>query len=176
MQVRRVVTGHDAGGQPVFISDDNTPRAADFADIPGYGFAQLWSTEYPSTTTATDDPTAARGSLIPGTGGTSMLMVSLPPDSVMAQPRNPERAFAQMAEELPGLLECFDPERPGMHKTPTVDYGVLLEGELWLELEGGESRVLHPGDVVIQNGTSHAWRNRSDQPAKAVFFMQGAIV
>lgn len=174
MQVRRVVTGHDAEGKPVFLSDDNTPRAADFPDIPGYGFAQLWSTEYPNNPAATDDPTLARGTLIPGGGGSSLLMVSFPPDSVMAAPKNPERAFAQMAEELPGLLECFDPEQPGMHKTPTVDYGVLLDGELWLELEGGESRQILPGDVVIQNGTSHAWRNRSDRVAKAAFFMIGA--
>ncbi|TBW48312.1 cupin domain-containing protein [Marinobacter halodurans] len=174
MQVRRIVTGHDAEGKPVFVSDDTAPRAADFADIPGYGFAQVWCNAPNAGTADTEDLTQVRTSLIPAAGGCSMLMVSLPPDSVMASPLNPERAFAQMAEQLPGLIECFDPEQPGMHQTPTIDYGVLLEGELWLELDGGEARVLKPGDVVIQNGTRHAWRNKSDRVAKAVFFMIGA--
>ncbi|MNE76542.1 hypothetical protein D3C80_1727840 [compost metagenome] len=60
-----------------------------------------------------------------------------------------------------------------MHKTPTIDYGVLLEGELWLELDNGEQRLIRPGDVVIQNGTRHAWRNKSPHLAKAIFFMVG---
>ncbi|MCY1310380.1 hypothetical protein D9M70_605620 [compost metagenome] len=92
----------------------------------------------------------------------------------MTSPLDPQRAFAQLAEALPGLFDCFEAENPGMHRTPTIDYGVLLEGELWLELDNGEERLVHPGDVVIQNGTRHAWRNKSSNPAKAIFFMIGA--
>ncbi|MCY1374040.1 hypothetical protein D9M69_613520 [compost metagenome] len=92
----------------------------------------------------------------------------------MASPLDPQRAFAQMASALPGLFECFEAECSGMHRTPTIDYGVLLEGELWLELDNGEQKLVRPGDVVIQHGTRHAWRNKSQHPAKAVFFMTGA--
>lgn len=119
------------------------------------------------------DGNPASGSLVPGPGGHSLLLVSFPPDAVMAAPINPQRALAEMSEALPGLLGCFEPEHPGMHRTPTLDYGILLEGELWLELDEGEERLLRAGDVIIQQGTRHAWRNRSQQIAKAAFFMVG---
>lgn len=175
MQIRRIVTGHDASGRAVFVADGAAPRASDFLDIPGHGIAQLWATSAPPQVSATpQDLTQLHGSLIPGVGGTSLLAVSFPPDSVMAAPLDPQRAFEQMAAALPGLFECFEADQPGMHRTPTIDYGVLLEGELWLELDDGEQRLVRAGDVVIQNGTRHAWRNKSAQPAKAIFFMLGA--
>ena len=101
-------------------------------------------------------------------------MISLPPDSVMAAPLDPQRAFGEMAEALPGLIECFEPEAPGMHRTPTIDYLVILEGELWLELDDGQERLVRSGDVVIQNGTRHAWRNKSNKPATMLFVLVGA--
>tara|TARA_R110000764_G_scaffold90881_1_gene173365 strand:+ start:18635 stop:19171 length:537 start_codon:yes stop_codon:yes gene_type:complete len=172
MLIRRVVTGHDAEGQSVFIDDNLAPRADEFQDIPGHGYAQVWSA--PSTATISKrDLTLQRGSLIPAPGGASVLAISFPPDSVMASPINPERAFAEMAEHLPGLIDCFETDNPGMHSTPTVDYGVLLTGELWLELDNGAERKISPGDVVIQNGTRHAWRNKTDQPARMIFVMLG---
>lgn len=171
MQVRRIVTGHDEHGHAVFKIDDVAPRSKNFQDMPGYGIAQLWAT---ATDGGSDsDLTAANTSLIPGPGGTSLLMVSLPPDTVMAAPIQPERALAEMLEFLPGLIETFEKEDPAMHCTPTLDYGVLLEGELWLELDNGEQRLLQVGDVIIQQGTRHAWRNRSSRPARALFFMLG---
>ena len=172
MQVRRVVTGHDEHGRSVFLSDADAPRAKNFQDLPGYGIAQLWATQPGNERDA--DLTTAGGSLIPGPGGTSLLMVSLPPDTVMAAPRNPERALAEMRESMPGLIDVFEAEDPAMHRSPTLDYGILLEGELWLELDNGEQRLLRAGDVIIQQGTRHAWRNHSEKPAKALFFMVGA--
>lgn len=175
MQIRRIVTGHDTSGRAVFVADGAAPRASDFVDLPGHGVAQLWATSAPPQVLATpQDLTQLHGSLIPGVGGTSLLAVSFPPDSVMAAPLDPQHAFEQMAAALPGLFECFEADHPGMHRTPTIDYGVLLEGELWLELDDGEQRLVRAGDVVIQNGTRHAWRNKSAQPAKALFFMLGA--
>jgi predicted SnoaL-like aldol condensation-catalyzing enzyme len=61
--------------------------------------------------------------------------------------------------------ETFDPERPGFHTTQTIDYQIVLSGELWLGLETGEETLVKQGDVVIQNGTSHAWTNRTREPA-----------
>ena len=57
-----------------------------------------------------------------------------------------------------------------MHRTETVDYGILISGEIWLVVDGGETR-LEPGDICIQRGTSHAWSNRSDKPARLVFVL-----
>lgn len=169
MQIRRVVTGHDEQGKSVFVSDASAARAKDFSDIPGYGFSQVWSRDSASDA----DQSTLGGSLLPGVGGSSLLMISLPPDSVMAAPLNPQRALGEMVEALPGLIECFEPEAPGMHRTPTLDYVVILEGELWLELDNGEQRLVRSGDVVIQQGTRHAWRNKSERPARAAVFMQG---
>ncbi|MFZ5957798.1 cupin domain-containing protein [Pseudomonas knackmussii] len=161
------MTGHDESGRSVFLADGPAPRQKDFQDLPGHGVAQVWCSG------AGDDPTLLKGSLVPGPGSTSLLLVSFPPDAVMAAPKDPQRAHSEMAEALPGLFECFEVENPGMHRTPTIDYGVLLEGELWLELDDGQEKLVRAGDVIIQNATRHAWRNRSQQVAKAVFFMQG---
>lgn len=92
----------------------------------------------------------------------------------MQNPSDPASAFGQLAAALPGLAESFEPDAPGMHTTPTIDYGIILEGELWLELDDGEMRLVMPGDIVIQNGTRHAWRNKTDRVARALFVMIGA--
>ncbi|WP_423360403.1 cupin domain-containing protein [Pseudomonas citronellolis] len=167
MQVRRVVTGHDAHGRAVFVADGPAPRHKDFQDLPGHGMAQVWCSG------AGEDPTLLQASLVPGPGGNSLLLVSFPPDAVIAAPQDPQRAIGEMAEALPGLFECFEVDNPGMHRTPTIDYGILLEGELWLELDDGQEKLLRAGDVIIQNATRHAWRNRSEGVAKVAFFMQG---
>ena len=75
---------------------------------------------------------------------------------------------------LPGLAEKFEMDSPGMHTTDSVDYGVLIEGEMHLELDDGASKKLAPRDVVVQNGTRHAWRNKSDKPATMLFVLVGA--
>ncbi|MCY1340677.1 hypothetical protein D9M68_343270 [compost metagenome] len=171
MQVRRVVTGHDESGRSVFLSDGPAPRHKDFQDLPGHGVAQIWCSGAGSEENG--DPTLLYGSLIPGPGTTSLLMVNFPPDTVMAAPIDPDRALGELFDALPGLFECFEPDQPGMHRTPTIDYGILLEGELWLELDDGQEKLLRAGDVIIQNATRHAWRNRSQAVAKAAFFMVG---
>lgn len=173
MHVRRVVTGHDAQGRSVFVSDAPAPRARNFIDMPGYGITQVWSNDTPSTLGDTDDRTLGNGSLIPLPGGASLLMISLPPDTVMAAPLDQARALSEMSAAMPGLMECFEAQDPAMHRTPTVDYVVIIEGELWLELDDGQRRLVRAGDVVIQTGNRHAWRNTSDNVAKAAVFMQG---
>jgi quercetin dioxygenase-like cupin family protein len=78
-----------------------------------------------------------------------------------------------LSAALPGLIESFEPDHPGMHTTATIDYGIILEGEMWLELDNGQSRLVKAGDIVIQNGTRHAWRNKSERIARALFVMIG---
>ena len=65
-------------------------------------------------------------------------------------------------------------EPDGMHTTPTVDYAIVLDGEIWLELDEGRSTLLRRHDVVIQNGTRHAWRNKSERAATVAFVLIGA--
>jgi Cupin domain len=112
---------------------------------------------------------------VPGDGGTRLLIVQYPPDCVFDSPSfDPAAAAAENLRIVPGIAETFEIDAPGMHRTPSVDYGIMLEGELVLELDDGVTRSLRPGDVVIQNGTRHAWRNPTDAPATIAFVLVGA--
>lgn len=175
MKIRRIVTGHDEQGHSVFVSDDLAPRAQSFASIAGHGMAQVWTTPAnPQRLEQQPDPTLDYASLIPPQGGTSIALFDFPPDSVMQNPVDGAQAFSELSAALPGLIDSFDPQHPGMHTTATIDYGIILEGEMWLELDNGESRLVKAGDVVIQNGTRHAWRNKSERIVRALFVMIGA--
>jgi len=137
--------------------------------------AQLWVTNAaPSVPVGQVDPTTARSSLIPPTGATSIALFDFPPDYVMQNLADPGAMVEELSRELPGLFQTFEPSSPGMHTTPTIDYGIILVGELWLELDNGEARLVRAGDVVVQNGTRHAWRNKTNQIARALFVMIGA--
>lgn len=176
MKIRRIVTGHDAQGNAVFVSDGDAPRAVAFKHIPGHAFAQVWSTGAgASVPNGGADPTTAGGSLVPGPAGTSLLVVTFPPDSVMMDPAFDHAAAGmELAGALPGLIESFEPECPGMHTTDSVDYGIVLDGEIWLDLDHGMEKLVRKGDIVVQNGTRHAWRNRTDKPATVAFILIGA--
>ena len=103
------------------------------------------------------------------------MVVAFPPDRVMMSPNfDVASAVAENFAHAPGLAERFEPEHPGMHTTDTVDYGIVLSGSVMLELDDGRTEVLSAGDVVIQNGTRHAWRNPGDAPATVAFVLIGA--
>jgi quercetin dioxygenase-like cupin family protein len=75
---------------------------------------------------------------------------------------------------LPGLADTFERDGSKMHVTQTVDYAILLDGELWLELDDGETVHLSADDVVVQQATRHGWRNKGEHPATIAFVMLGA--
>lgn len=75
---------------------------------------------------------------------------------------------------FPGVAEQLEPDNPGMHTTSSVDYVMVLDGDLWLELDDGQLTRLGPGDAVVQNGTRHAWRNLSARPATVAVVQVGA--
>ncbi len=176
MQVRRVVTGHTPAGKAVVVSDGPAPRTHDFTHIPGMATTMLWGTE-PGEPIRQDgtDPTAQIRSQVPEPGGTRIVIVSFPPDSVYADPGfDPAAADEEGRVASPGIVDRFEPDNPGMHWTPTVDYLIVLDGEIWLELDDGARTRLHQGDTVVQNGTRHAWRNLGDRPATVAVFHVGA--
>ncbi|WP_406281092.1 cupin domain-containing protein [Nocardia sp. NBC_00881] len=112
-------------------------------------------------------------SWVPSPGETIALTVTFPPASVYADPSfDRASAAAEQREITPGLAELFEPENPGMHTTPTIDYGVVLDGEIVLDLDG-DSTVLRAGDIVVQNSTRHAWRNPGTTPATVFFVLIG---
>ncbi len=114
-------------------------------------------------------------SVVPGPGGTSLHFVTFPPASAFADPSfDGEAAQDEALIRLRGLADHFEKEDPAMHKTSTVDYSIVYDGEIWLELDDGETMHLQRGDVVVQNGTRHAWRNKGTKPVTMLFFLNGA--
>ncbi|RQH06424.1 cupin domain-containing protein [Paraburkholderia dinghuensis] len=172
--VRRVVTGQK-DGKSVILSDGEA-QGHEFAAVPGFKTTQVWATDPSNVLPHTGgDPVGQSVSVLPALNGSRFMIVQFPPDSVMADPGfDGAAAGAEYATVLPGLAECFEPDGSGFHITDSIDYDIVLAGELTLELDDGETRDLRAGDIVIQNGTRHAWRNRSPQAAVMASVLLGA--
>jgi quercetin dioxygenase-like cupin family protein len=130
--VRRIVTGH-RNGKSVVIDDAAIPAQ----DLLGAKVVELWETSgtpvIPLESEKYKIPLAFK---MPAPGETRLRLTVIPPEG--------ERGAGS-----------------GMHKTKTIDYDIILSGELWMEMDDGVTVQLKPGDCVIQNGTRHAWRNHS---------------
>jgi hypothetical protein len=174
--VRRVVTGHDPGGRAVIASDAAPPIVVELAAVPGTVFHELWATEsVPAPVDNGPDPTMGELRLAPPRGGTRIRIVDIPPDTVQ-NAVTAEDAAAAFAEIGGSDAHEADVEGPHalMHRTETVDYGIVLAGEVWLVVDEGETRLL-PGDVVVQRGTNHAWSNRTDETARMAFVLVDGV-
>jgi hypothetical protein len=176
MQIRRVVVGNDSDGRSVVLSDQAAPHSHNFESMPGQAQTRIWFTPHAATTTApASEPTAETGPVVPGVGGASFVIVQYAPDSVAQDSRfDPEKASAEFVTFAPDIAAASDPDEPGMHRTESVDYGVVLEGEIWLELDDGVQTRLSRGDTVVQIAGRHAWRNQTDRPAVIAFVLTGA--
>jgi hypothetical protein len=173
MQRRRVVTGHDATGASVFASDQ-AMEPVTLALLPGAEFHQLWGRDGPATVPG-DVASAGQYRYFPELGGFRFGFFTLGPDSVtMPDDLDLGAAIAELDERLPGMADVLEPDHPGMHTTDTVDFDVVISGEVWLELDDGAEVKLGPGDSVIQNGTRHAWHNRTSQPCTLAVTLIGA--
>jgi hypothetical protein len=173
LAVRRVVTGHDADGNAVFASDTLVePTTVQL--LPGSEYHQLWGGD--QTPQFPDD--GARPSTttyFPPVGGFRFGMFAVPPaGSVRLGDIDMAAAFAELEFALPGLAGHMERDAPGMHTTATIDFEVVLEGEIWLELDDGAEVHLRVGDTVVQNGTRHAWHNRGTTLARLAVFLVGA--
>lgn len=175
MKVRRVVAGNDATGRSVFLSDDVAPNTHDFEFLPGQAHARIWFASGDATTAVpAKEPTTNTGQMLPDPGGASFVVVQYAPDSVVTDQRfDGPNAGAEFATYAPDLAETMDINEPGMHRTHSIDYGIVLDGEIWLELDNGEQTQLHRGDTIVQLGGRHAWRNKSDRPATLAFVLTG---
>jgi quercetin dioxygenase-like cupin family protein len=173
MDVRRVVTGHSADGKAIVASDEEVePVTLDL--LPGYEFHRLWGADAPLT--FPDDGSAPDGpAYFPPPGGFRFGLFTVAPETtVMPDDVDVGEALAQLAEQLPGMAEHMEPDAPGMHTTDTIDYEYVVSGEIVLELDDGVEVELKAGDTVVQNGTRHAWRNRSSEPCQMVVVLIGA--
>jgi hypothetical protein len=175
VRLRRVVTGHGADGRATIVADEPVPRWVPRKAIPGMEDAVVWSTAAPPSAPRDGaDPTAAVTSVVPAPGETRLVTVTMPPAEVFAAAGfDAATAAAEDAEVVPGLAERFDPDEPGMHTTPSVDYVIVVEGEVVLVMEDGSEATVRAGDVVVQNATRHSWQNRTDSPATMLVVFVG---
>lgn len=171
--IHRVVTGHDAQGRAVVASDGPLPTVVEIQAVPGTVFHEVWSTGgTPARIDNGPDPTTGPLSLPPPARGTRIRFVDIPPDTAELLSRDAgamKAAFSQIGDAGASTLKADSPH-PLMHRTESVDYGVVIEGELTLVLDQGEV-ALKPGSVVVQRGTNHAWANRSGRPCRMLFVL-----
>ena len=171
--IRRVVTAHDANGRAVVGSDGPLATVVELSEIPGTVFHEVWSTEgSPARVGNGPDPSLGPIKLAPPRGGTRIRFVDIPPDTDDFLSRGAERmnaAFTEIGETHASTVKTNSPH-PLMHRTESVDYGVVISGEMTLILDKGET-LLREGDVVIQRGTNHAWANRSGKPCRMLFIL-----
>jgi len=173
MSVRLVVTGTNDAAKSVFVSDEAAaPITVDL--MPGLEFQMLWGADAP-VALPTDGTRPEARTYFPPLAGFRFGLVTIPPESSTGPLTvDPAQGIAEVEEKLPGLLAHMEPDQPGMHTTDTVDFEVVLAGEIFLELDDGAEVHLKPGDCVIQNGTRHAWRNRSSEPCTFAVSIVGA--
>lgn len=152
---RRIVTGHDASGVSVVVSDGPVPVTRELPDD-GVAFHEVWVTSSSPAVIGAgeEDPTVPRA----GSGP-----ITVPPPTHGTRIR--------INEFLPGHLDERGLQSP-VHRTESVDYGIVLEGEVTLVLDDSEVTA-RAGDIVIQRGTDHAWANRGDDIARVAFVLVG---
>jgi len=169
--IRRVVTGLDADNKAVVLFDGRLPLA------PGpYGLAatNLWITDSypPALSFAKNDPATRPIGISPPDNGTKFRVVEFPPlDAATEAKMEPDFLMKSVGERAPA--RGVPVKHPLMHRTRTLDYAVVLSGEIDMLLD--ETSVhLKPGDVVVQQATNHAWINRGTEPCRILFVLMDA--
>lgn len=160
-KIRRVITGHDENGKSVFIVDGDAAAVKEMASMPGLALTDIWQTGGAPASNAGNADAADRPVVLePPANGTIFRVVEFPPDS-----RWRGRADARDAFGSIGAAHATDDasDDPMMHKTATVDYLLVLKGEIWAILDDSEV-CLKQGDVMVQRGTNHSWSVRTDEP------------
>lgn len=160
-RVRRVLTGHDAAGRSTFIADGIAPNMKEMPSFPGLALTDLWETKGAPASNAGDADAADRPvHLEPPKNGTLVRIVEFPPDSTRPQSSDGSAGFKAIGA---GHAQDKHSSDPMMHKTGTVDYIIVLKGEIYAVMEKGE-KLLRAGDVLIQRGTMHSWSVRTSEP------------
>lgn len=142
---RRIVTGHDSSFRSIIVSDGPPPASRTISD--GATFHDMWisAARPPALAPTEPEPVQPGPELGPPPDGSNVRIVHMPPGT-----------------------------RSPMHRTETLDYGVVLEGEVTLVLDDGSATKVGPGELVVQRGTNHAWENRTEGVTRVLFVMLGA--
>lgn len=180
--VRRIVTGHTDQGRSTVISDGPAPNVFASTEIEGFGAVVTWQTQPGDISNEGDDDPARAESdvpMYPKPGGTVFRIASFPPDEAYSSAAA-DSLFGDIGGEhardaAQGAGADADGDRHfWFHRTDSLDYAIVLEGEVWLLTDEGET-LAREGDVIIQRGTNHAWSNRSGQTCRVAFILMGAL-
>jgi hypothetical protein len=168
--IRRVVTGHDAAGRSTFIIDAPSPHV--FSRTKGSAIVhELWETSgTPADNRGNDDAIVRGHRLPPPKNGSVLRVIEYPPDSERLAAIAREHALPDDGSGRAAATERNSPRHPGFHKTDTIDYAIVLSGEIFAMMDDGEV-LLKAGDVLVQRGTNHAWSNRTTAPALVAFVL-----
>ncbi|MCC6472209.1 MAG: cupin domain-containing protein [Burkholderiales bacterium] len=173
--VRRVITAIDRDGKSCF-SEDGPAKVHANPARPGMQASNVWATgPLPCPFDDPDHSEEVKG-IMPPPGGSVLHVIDYPPEP--GDPAQREKALAAMRERVakagthpePGVVRHPEGPHPGMHETATIDYAIVLAGEIWAIMDRGE-KLLKAGDVLMQRGTSHAWSNRSEEPCRVAFVL-----
>ena len=160
-KIRRVITGHDENGKSVFIVDGDAAAVKEMDSMPGLALTDIWQTGGAPASNAGNADAADRPVVLePPANGTIFRVVEFPPDSQWRGRADARDAFGSIGADHATDDSSDDPM---MHKTATVDYLLVLKGEIWAILDDGEV-CLKQGDVMVQRGTNHSWSVRTDEP------------
>ena len=168
--IRRIVCSVNAAGKSV-IESDGPPHAVRPSMRPGFASRNIWATFGSPAPLGDPDRSAEIKGLMPPERGTVFKYIDFPPegDGEAIAPRAADTSPTASGEK--GLRKHPDsPRHPGMHETDTIDYAIVLSGEIWAIMDEGET-LMKQGDVLIQNVTNHAWANRSTAPCRVLFVL-----
>lgn len=168
--VRRIVTGHNEAGRSVFIADGPAPDSYPALATPAMQIYLLWRTTTSPASFDGNEEMCPEGLRIPTApeqrGGTVFRIADIPPDTKLG-------ATPDMARHGVNVTAEGRKRHPMFHQTDTVDYAIVLDGEIWAMMDDDET-LMKQGDVLIQRGTGHAWSNRSDKPCRIAFILVDA--
>ena len=165
--VRRIVTGHNADDQAIIVADGPSARIFDNLGQEGLVFQEIWSTTETPALIDRDQREVDETSLVlaPPSNGVRIRVLDIPPDG------DGDENLDDVFENIGAAHEQVASDRhPTFHRTETVDFGIVLSGEVVLLMDEGETTV-RPGDIVVQRGTNHGWANRTDQPCRIAFIL-----
>jgi hypothetical protein len=169
--VRRLVTGHDQHGKSKFLMDSEAESVLIVENMGNLAITDLWEVfDAPADNTGEADNADRAVHLEPTERGSIFRIVEFPPDSLWKNNGDGAAAFAEIQARHASDQSADD---PAMHKTDTVDYALVLDGEIWAVMDSDE-RLMKAGDALVQRGTNHAWANKTDEICRVMFVLCGA--
>ena len=170
---RRVVTGHNGDGQSVILTDDTSPHIMPIMDQPNFAVTDFWKTAATPADNGlgtAQDPCGLPIQVAPPADGSVFRVVQFPPDKDWAAKAEAMGGSVPIDETAKAANTGGPVRHAHMHRTRSIDYAIVLSGEIWAVMDVGETK-LAAGDMLIQRGTNHAWANRSKEPCVVAFVL-----